>query len=215
MVLPLALTHYGFYLAYTKVAPWFKKRKHIEMSPTPPSATSLRVASLSQTGPTPFSLRPDADALSALAQQMDLSGLRKLVFEGTLAPLGDADWQLKGRLGATVVQLCVVTLEPVTTRIDIEDVTRIFMLDYQEDDSPEAEVPEDDTVEPLGVWIDPGAVMEEALALALPEYPRADDSKAAVIRATEPGKTPMSDAEARPFAGLAALKQQLEGDDDV
>jgi len=184
------------------------------MSPTPPSATSLRVASLSQTGPTTFSLRPDADTLAALAQQLDLSGLRKLVFEGTLSPLGDADWQLKGRLGATVVQPCVVTLEPVTTRIDIGDVLRVFVQGYEEDDSPEAEVPEDDTVEPLGIWIDPAIVMEEVLALALPEYPRAQENEPAVIRVTEPGKTPMSDAEARPFAVLAALKQQLEGGKD-
>jgi uncharacterized metal-binding protein YceD (DUF177 family) len=60
-------------------------------------------------------------------------------------------------------------------------------------------------------------VMAEALTLVLPEYPRAADaqgSSATTVRITEPGKTPMSDAEARPFAGLAALKQQLEGDEE-
>lgn len=210
-MLPLALNLSGFYLAYTKVTPWFKKRKHIYMSPTPPSPTSLRVASLSQTGPTRFSLRPDAAALVALAQALGISGLRKLSFEGSLKPLGDTDWQLKGRLGATVVQPCVVTLEPVTTRIDT-DVLRSFLRDYEEIDAPEAEVPDDDSVEPLGLWIDPAVVMEEALALALPEYPRKEASEAATIRVTEPGKTPMSDAEARPFAGLAAFKEQLESD---
>jgi uncharacterized metal-binding protein YceD (DUF177 family) len=213
-VLPLALNRYGFYLAYTKPAPWFKKRKHINMSPTPPSTTSLRVASLSQTGPTPFSLRPDGASLAALAETLGLSGLRKLSFEGSLKPLGENDWQLTARLGATVLQPCVVTLEPVTTRIDI-DVTRIYLRDYEEPDAPEAEMPEDDTVEPLGVWIDPAVVMEEALALALPEYPRKGDAEAGTVRITEPGKQPMSDAEARPFAGLAAFKEKLENKDDT
>jgi uncharacterized metal-binding protein YceD (DUF177 family) len=213
MVLPLALNRYGFYLAYTKPAPWFKKRKHINMSPTPPSTTSLRVASLSQTGTTPFSVRPDSAALVALAEQLGISGLRKLAFDGTLSPLGQSDWQLKARLGATVMQPCVVTLEPVTTRLDI-DVVRTFLHDYEEIDAPEAEVPEDDSVEPLGPWIDPVLVMQEALALALPEYPRKETAEPATVRVTEPGKTPMSDAEARPFAGLAALKQQLENKDE-
>jgi uncharacterized metal-binding protein YceD (DUF177 family) len=212
-VLPLALNLYGFYLAYTKLAPWFKNRKHIQMSPTPPNTTSLRVASLSQTAPTPFALRPDAPELAALAETLGISGLRKLSFEGTVRPLGDTDWQLKGRLGATATQPCVVTLDPVTTRIDT-DVERTFLQDFVDIDAPEAEVPEDDSVEPLGIWIDPAAVMREALALALPEYPRKQTAEPAIIRVTEPGKKPMSDEEARPFAGLAAFKQQLENDND-
>jgi len=212
-VLPLALNRYGFYLAYTNPALWFKKRKHIIMSPKPPSPTSLRVASLSQSGSNPFSLRPDSDALTAMAATLGLSGLRKLAFEGSLTPLGERDWQLKGRLGATVTQPCVVTLEPVTTRIDT-DVARVYLHDYQETDAPEVEVPEDDNVEPLGVWIDPALVMEEALALALPEYPRKQDAETGTVRVTEPGKQPMSDEQARPFAGLAAFKERLENKDD-
>ncbi|KIN72844.1 YceD family protein [Sulfitobacter guttiformis] len=184
------------------------------MSPTPPTATSLRVASLSQTAPTPFSLRPGAPALAAIAEALALSGLRKLSFEGTLRPLGDSDWQLKGRLGATATQPCVVTLEPVVTRIDT-DVMRVFIHDYVDIDAPEAEVPEDDSVEPLGAWIDPAQIMEEALALALPEYPRKQEGETTPLRVTEPGKTPMTDEQARPFAGLAAFKQQLEEDNDT
>lgn len=183
------------------------------MSATPPSPTALRVAALSQKGETPVSLRPDAGALAALAEHIGVDTLRKVSLTGALAPLGDADWQLKARLGATVVQPCVVTLDPVTTRIDV-DLMRVFVRDYQEPDAPEAEMPEDDTVEPLGAWIDPAQVLAEALALHIPEYPRGDGAAVDTIRVTEPGKKPMSDAEARPFAGLAALKAQLGAQDD-
>jgi uncharacterized metal-binding protein YceD (DUF177 family) len=214
MVLPLALSLYGFYPAYTKCALWFKKRKHLLMSPTPPSDTSLRVSSLSQSGPSPFSLRPDARVLASLAETLGISGLRKLSFVGTLKPFGESDWQLKGRLGATAVQACVVTLEPVITRIDT-DVARIFVKDFTEAEAPEIEMPDDDSIEPLGAWIDPAIVMQEALVLALPEYPRKEEeAQAKTIRVTEPGKTPMTDEEARPFAGLAALKDQLDGNTD-
>jgi uncharacterized metal-binding protein YceD (DUF177 family) len=180
------------------------------MSPKPPSDTSLRVSSLSQTAPTPFSLRPTASALADLAQVLKVNGLRKLSFEGTLKPFGDSDWQLKGRLGATVLQSCVVTLEPVTKRIDI-DVLRIFISDYADSDAPVQEMSDDENIEELGAWIDPAVIMQEALALAIPEYPRKDDIASETLRVTEPGKKPMSDEEARPFAGLAALKDQLGG----
>ena len=76
------------------------------------------------------------------------------------------------------------------------------------------EVPEDDTREPLGDVIDPAAVMLEALALAVPPFPRRDDAPvpgATVV--TEPGKPPMRDEDARPFAALGALRDRLSGSD--
>jgi hypothetical protein len=53
-----------------------------------------------------------------------------------------------GRLGATVVQPCVATLAPVTTRIET-GVTRRYLADWQEPEGEEAEMPEDDTTEAL------------------------------------------------------------------
>jgi hypothetical protein len=44
--------------------------------------------------------------------------VRKLRFIGTLEPEGAQDWRLTADLGATVVQPCVVTLAPVTTRLE-------------------------------------------------------------------------------------------------
>lgn len=184
------------------------------MSVSPPSETSLRVSTLSQAGPTPVSLRPNAAELARLSGVLNLNGLRKLSLEGNLRPVGNDDWQFKGRLGATVTQPCVATLEPVVTRIEV-DVHRVFLRDYASDDASEVEMPEDDTVEPLGIWIDPAIIMEEALTLHLPEYPRKEGAATDTVRVTEPGKKPMSDEEARPFAGLAALKDQLGGGDNT
>ncbi|WP_323802355.1 DUF177 domain-containing protein [Sulfitobacter litoralis] len=179
------------------------------MSRTPPSPTALRVAELSQNAQTPFSLRPDADSLRKIAEELDLSALRKLSFEGRIKALGRSDWQLEARLGATVVQPCVVTLEPVQTRIDV-DVTRLFVQDYEEPEETEVEMAEDDRTEPLGAWIDPAVVMIEALALEIPEYPRADGAELGQAVYTKPGEAPMTDEDARPFAGLANLKDQLK-----
>lgn len=180
------------------------------MSRKAPSDTALRVSDLPGSAPTPFALRPDADACRALADALELSALRKVSFEGRVRPMGRDDWLLEGRLGATAVQPCVVTLAPVTTRIDT-DVRRVFVSQIAQPDEAEVEMPEDDEVEPLGAWIDPSDVLREALALALPDYPRSEGADLTERQFTEPGKAAMTDDDAKPFAGLAALKGKLDG----
>ena len=71
-----------------------------------------------------------------------------------------------------MVQSCVVTLDPVTTRID-QPVRRTFLPETAAR-GPEIVVDpeEDDEIEPLTDRIDLGRVAVEALALALPAYPR-------------------------------------------
>lgn len=187
-------------------------------SPSKGSETRLRVADLRQTGDTAVALAPDAPARDGLAATLGIEALRKLRFEGRLSPRGKHGWELQARLGATAVQTCVVTLAPVTTRIDTT-VVRRFVPAAQlgaPDPGSETEMPEDDTVEPLGEVIDLDAIMTEALALALPAYPRKDDAAPVEARFAEDGVTPMSDEEARPFAGLAALREKMQdgGEDD-
>ncbi len=174
--------------------------------------SALRVADLPQNAPTPFDLRPDAAIRAALAAELGLLGLRKLRFAGHISAQGRRDWELTGSLGATVVQSCVVTLEPVTSRIDT-DVRRLYVADLPEIEDDEAEMPEDDSVEALGRVIDPGAVMAEALALALPQYPRKDGASLGRTVFAAPGIDPMTDEETRPFAGLAGLRDTLRKDD--
>ncbi len=174
--------------------------------------TSLRVADLPQNAPTPFDLHPASDALEAIKQELGLLGLRKLSFVGELCAQGKRDWALTGKLGATVIQPCVVTLEPVTTRIDIP-VTRVFLADWTDPDEAEFEIPEGDESEPLGAEIDPALVMVEALSLALPQYPRKDGAELGQADYTEPGKQALTDEDVKPFAGLAGLRDAMKKDE--
>ena len=160
-----------------------------------------------------FALVPDATARARLAEELGLLTLRKLRFEGRLAPEGERDWHLIARLGATVVQPCVVTLSPVTTRIDT-DVERRYLAEMPElPEGDEIEMPEDDTLEPMPEKLDLMNVLAEALALALPDFPRAEGVEAVDMTVTEPGKTPITEAEAKPFAGLKSLRERLENPD--
>ncbi|WP_170382938.1 YceD family protein [Ruegeria atlantica] len=174
--------------------------------------TSLRVADLPQNASTPFDLRSDAKALEAIKDELGLLGLRKLSFVGDVRAQGKRDWVLTGKLGATVIQPCVVTLEPVTTRIDIP-VTRTFVADWVDPEEPEFEIPEDDDTEQLGAEIDPALVMIEALSLALPQYPRKDGAELGQADFTEPGKQAMTDEDVKPFSGLAGLRDALKKDE--
>ncbi|MEO0389631.1 MAG: DUF177 domain-containing protein [Pseudomonadota bacterium] len=174
-----------------------------------PAPHRLRTADLPHNRPAPFALAPDAAAQAAIAQSLDLIELRKLRFDGQITAQGQQDFALTGQLGATVVQTCVVTLAPVTTRLDVP-VHRLYVADFQEPEGDEVEMPEDDGTEALGPWIDLEAVMIEALSLALPAYPRSADAQLAQTQFAAPGVAPMTDEAARPFAGLAGLRDKLK-----
>lgn len=173
----------------------------------------LRLADLAGRSEVHFALEPDATGRAALAAALDIPAIRKLRFAGTLSPVGRRDWRLQAALGATVVQDCVVTLAPVTTRID-EEVSRSYMADLPDPGPGEVEMPEDDSIDPLPATLDLYEVALESLALALPPFPRAEGASLPETVVTEPGAEAMTAEKAKPFSGLEGLKKALEKKDD-
>jgi uncharacterized metal-binding protein YceD (DUF177 family) len=182
------------------------------MADTLPVSLPLRSATLGGRKQTRFDLTPDAPQRAALSLLLGISAIPALRFKGEVRPEGRSDLVLEGMLEATVVQPCVITLAPVTTRI-AEPVRRAYLKDYEPPAEEDEEMPEDDSSEPLPDVIDPGAVMTEALALALPDYPRAPGAALDEVVAGPPGVAPLRDADLRPFAGLAGLAKRLSGDE--
>lgn len=168
--------------------------------------TRFRVAHLNPRQATEFKIAPNAEAKAELAKQLNLLALPELHFSGRLTASGSDDWRLSGKLTATVVQACVVTLEPVKTSIS-EHVSRVYSPHITPPEEDEVEIPEDD-IEPLGQYIDAAEVMAEALALALPLYPRAEGAQLDAPKADE---TTDEDSARRPFAGLADLLKKNDG----
>lgn len=155
-----------------------------------------------------FDLTATPEECRALARLMGAQAVRKLRFDGRLFPAARGAFGLEAQLGATVVQTCVVTLDPVITRIDTP-VRRLFT---PEPSAPTAEIVvsdlEDDETEPLGDRIDLGLVAIEALALALPPYPRREGAE--LIGVAGPSMDGAADdAEPTPFAALAALRAKM------
>lgn len=178
-------------------------------SSTVPHLADFRVADLPTRRPVHFNWAPEPEMRAAFAKELGLSALRKLRFAGEITAEGKNGWILNAKLGATVVQPCVSTLEPVTTRIDIPVLRRFQPQDTEVIEAGEVEMPDDDSIDILGDVISPAAVLLEALALAIPDYPRTAGAAPAQVQHTAPGIKPMQDADARPFAKLATLRDKL------
>ncbi len=179
----------------------------------PSLAPPIPAAHLRGRAPHAFDLAPDTECCARIAAFLGVDVVRAFRFAGALRPAGGGDWELSATLGATVVQPCVVTRAPVTTRIDTQ-VTRRFVADWHDPEGDDVEMPADDTQEPLGSAVDIGAAAVEALALALPDWPRAPGAAlgdAGMLQAAPPGESPLQDGDLKPFAGLAALRARLDG----
>lgn len=172
----------------------------------------LKIAGLDAQAETAFDYRPDADATARIAGDLDLLGLRKARIWGTVRPMGKRDWALEARIGATVVQPCVVTLAPVTTRIE-EPVERTYLARFETPEAAEVEIPDDVSAEPLPEEVDLAILLSESIALALPPYPRSDDADHDSYSVSEPGVAPLTDEDVSPFAALKGLKDSLGTDE--
>ena len=168
----------------------------------------LRAAALASRKPTRFDFQPDAAGRAAIAAALGLLDLPALRFQGALAPVGRQDFDLTADLSARAVQPCSVTLAPVPCTL-AEPVHRRFAADFTPPEAEEAEMVDDET-EPLPEVIDIAALAMEALALALPLYPRAPGAELGEAVFAGPGVAALADADLKPFAGLAALADKLK-----
>jgi uncharacterized metal-binding protein YceD (DUF177 family) len=178
------------------------------MTDTPAAAPTFRTAALSARKPTRFAFRPDAETRAAMAAELGLIELPFLELTGEIRPAGRNDFQLEALLKAHAVQPCSVTLAPVPCKLE-DSVRRRYDADFQAPDAEEAEMV-DDELEPLPEVLDIRLIAQEALALALPLYPRAKGAELQDANFAPPGVTPLNDTDLKPFAGLQGLADKLK-----
>jgi hypothetical protein len=181
-----------------------KKAERQPATSTPPWSVPVVAAEVPDTGRS-LELAPDEAQRKAIAAAAGLLELPRLATTFDLTRHGADSLRVAGHVSATVIQRCVVTLEPVENEIE-EDVDLLFQ-------PPQAEVPialagdtghqGADAQEPPEVLhggvVDLGAVAIEFLMLGLDPYPR---KPGAVFEAP-----PAGDPASHPFAALAALKK--------
>lgn len=176
--------------------------------PTTTLTMPFAVRSLSPKKPTRFDLTAKPAEKLVIAADLGITAVHWFSFKGAFHPVGRRDVRLEAVLEAEVEQPCGITLVPVRTRIT-EQVTRLYLSDWQTPTGSEVEIAADDEAEPLPDVIDVAAVGVEALSLALPAYPRAPGAELGQMVHAEPGTAPLSDDAVKPFAGLAGLRDTL------
>lgn len=177
-------------------------------APKPPFLRPVPVRSVSRKRPLPFDVAPEPDEKPAIAQFLGVEALRDLRFRGELGPTDDDGWRLEGRLQAEIVQSCVVTLAPVTQKID-QPVVRDYVPEESFALPAEMDLDGEDDPDPYGAVIDPGLLALESLALTIDPYPRAPGVPPAEFHAAPPGAQPLAEGDVKPFAKLAVLKDKF------
>jgi uncharacterized metal-binding protein YceD (DUF177 family) len=144
------------------------------------------------------------EELEAIASALGLISCTSLQASYEIKPIGAGRYALSGTLRAEVVQGCVVTLDPVTGRIE-EDFQATF---WPEEDIPPprggiVDLDDDSEPEPIvGGQIAVGRVVFECLAEGLDPYPR----KAGASLDWQEPEPASGDTSESPFAVLANLK---------
>lgn len=147
---------------------------------------------------------PDEATRQAIAQEAGLVALPRLVATFELARRGADSLRVQGRVTATVIQNCVVTLEPVESEVD-EPVDLFFRPEPagSTETSVEEGIQQFEGEEPPEIlvngMVDLGTVATEFLNLGIDPYPR---KEGAVFDAP-----PAGDPASHPFAALAALRK--------
>lgn len=147
-------------------------------------------------------LAADEAECAAIAEQLGLAGLGALKAHAVIDRDGTAV-VARGRISAALEQACVVSGEPIATRID-EPFELRFVPDPggQPDEEVELAADDLDTIFHDGAAIPLGQALLDTLALAIDPYPRGPNAAAALQEAGV-----LSEEEAGPFAALAALKR--------
>lgn len=153
-----------------------------------------------------LSVKADAEQLAALAERFGVDEVTGFSAE-ILAKRFRGGVRVTGLLEGGVVQPCVVTGEPVASRIE-EEVDRAFLSgrDAAAEATPGAEIFVDLEQEDFPDWyegneLDLDAVLMESFALAIPLYPRAPGAALPEDAGEE------DEEETSPFAALKALKR--------
>ncbi|KAB7616308.1 DUF177 domain-containing protein [Amylibacter sp. SFDW26] len=161
----------------------------------------------------PFDITFTEEDMSKVRTILSAVSVKKMRISGKISPLDAKDWLLSATVGVTVTQSCVITLKPVQTRLDLP-VKLKYVAEYEKDnDESVTEMTIDETIEPLTEEIDLATVAIEAIALALPDYPRSENATLENAVFAEPGVKPMTDEDTKPFASLASLKDKLSQED--
>ncbi|MGI8852005.1 MAG: YceD family protein [Methyloceanibacter sp.] len=174
-------------------------------SDTPPLSRPLRVDEIEYGAESEIVVTENE--MAAIAALLDLKTLEDLAFTYRIRSGDSGRLHLIGRLKTRVTQICVVSLDPVETSLDVPIEAAFWPVSLIEALKQNAEDPAGgfNWPEPIADGrIDFGPLIYESLATALDPYPRREGVSFEWSQGAESDR----DAETGPFAALGALKRR-------
>lgn len=138
---------------------------------------------------------------AALAERFGIEALKHFSARFTRKPYPGGGLLISGRLKAEPVQLCIVSLEPVTERLDKPFSLVVLPPDGTLSEDPDG--PDEIQADATGHF-DLGEALAEELSLSLNPYPR--QAGAHLPLPPEEAAEPTEATPRNPFAKLAALR---------
>ncbi len=174
-------------------------------APTAEFSHILKVDSLGE-APRHSRLEATPEARAALARRFGLEAIESLLAELPVERIkGGTEIGVVGRVTATIVQICVVSQEPVVAHID-EAVEARFAPPGEDALEVEFSLDDEDPPEPFSDdAIDLGELAAQCFAMAIDPYPRAPGAAAPSEFGGAGDTDPLKPT--GPFAGLAAFKR--------
>jgi len=146
-----------------------------------------------------------AEELVEITRVLDVLSCDGVTADYVIRPIGQGRYRVKGEVSAQLTQSCVVTLEPISQRLEAAfDVEFWPSGTLPTVGDEEVEVMSVAEIEPIEHGrIEAGRIVFETLSAALDPYPR----KPGAVFAGETTESPEAGKES-PFAALKKLKDQ-------
>lgn len=152
--------------------------------------------------------RASASELVAITQELDLVSCDSLTARYRIKPVAGGGYRVSGDIAAAVEQRCIVSLEPVASKVAAPIEVEYWPGGRRDDadDEGEIEALSAAEIEPLlNGRLDVGRIIFEQLAASLDPYPRKDG-----VAFEAPPEAPPGAAPGGPFAALGRLKAKTE-----
>ena len=149
-----------------------------------------------------YEIEADAAECAALAKRLGVPAVRSFAATIRLRLTGGGKIvRLAGRIRAELTQICVVTIEPMSSTVE-EDFSRLYSVEAGDEMAEVVIEIDEDVPDPVeDGQIDMGEAAAEHLALAMDPFPR---SPGAAFEAP-PEEPPEPEEKPSPFAALATL----------
>jgi uncharacterized metal-binding protein YceD (DUF177 family) len=155
-----------------------------------------------------YEIEADEAERAALAKRLGIPAVNSFAATIRLRLTGGGGVvRMAGHIKAELTQICVVTLEPMTTLVQ-EDFSRLYSVEAADEMAEVVIEIDEDVPDPVeDGQIDMGEAAAEHLALAMDPFPRSPG--AAFTAPEEPPETPQEpELKPSPFAALAGLSKK-------